>query len=428
MKKIFTLLFLGLASYTASAQTVFTQNFSSSATVTDYFTTVNGGAGTVNGSLTGNKFTSLATVGAPTNSINVGTFQLVKPSGTDGSAIQLNGLSATGTECLAVAFDVNVLSASANGQPFNIYFGNGTTAANADASAAANVFGALGAYVNNAGNTTYGFDFRAAPAGGSNTYVGGSARATGTSYRVVLVVNASANPVTYTGPNGSAGNIVATQSYDIWISNVKATTSSIPKQTAGPSTFTDMRIVAGTGNIATSTIAFDNFDVKKLLDGGTLPVSFTQLSAKLSGSDVNVNWSTASEQNNDHFDVEASTDGKTFKTIKTVATQNGNSSALQNYSETISISDIAGLLAIPALLGLVGFAPMSRRRKFATLALVGFVAATSFASCQKEGKDLLSQQSQGNEAILSGKKTIYIRIKQVDKDGTATYSNVVVAK
>jgi hypothetical protein len=173
-------------------------------------------------------------------------------------------------------------------------------------------------------------------------------------------------------------------------------------------------------------LSLDNIVIKKLPT--TLPVSFSSLSAQLSGSNVNVNWATESEANNDRFEIEASTDGKIFKTIKTVQSKNGDSKAHQDYQATVSVSDIAGLLAIPALLALVGFAPMSRRRKFATLALVGFVAATSFASCQKEGKDLLSQQGQGTEAILSGKKTIYIRIKQVDKDGTATYSNVVVAK
>lgn len=159
----------------------------------------------------------------------------------------------------------------------------------------------------------------------------------------------------------------------------------------------------------------------------TLPVSFASLSAKLSGSNVLVDWSTASEQNNDHFEIEASTDGKTFKTLKTVASKNGNSTTVQTYQESVSISDIAALLAIPALLGFVGFAPMSRRRKVATLVALGF-AATSFVACQKEGNGLLGSQTEIGNAISTGQKPVYIRIKQVDKDAKVSYSDVVVAK
>lgn len=160
----------------------------------------------------------------------------------------------------------------------------------------------------------------------------------------------------------------------------------------------------------------------------TLPVTFTKLSAKLSGSGVNVSWTTASETNNDYFDVEASTDGKTFKTIKTVTSKNGNSSATQVYQVDVALTDIAVVFAFPLLLAFVGFKSVSRRSR-AVLMLIGLgVVATGFFACQKERSELISEKDQLSNGIISGQKKVYIRIKQVDKDGAFTYSDVVVAK
>jgi hypothetical protein len=66
---------------------------------------------------------------------------------------------------------------------------------------------------------------------------------------------------------------------------------------------------------------------------GALPVNFTSFYAKRSGNDVVLNWSTATEINNSHFDIEKSTDGSTWRMIGIVI-GNGTTSLTSNYAFT----------------------------------------------------------------------------------------------
>ncbi|MGI4864363.1 MAG: T9SS type A sorting domain-containing protein [Janthinobacterium lividum] len=52
---------------------------------------------------------------------------------------------------------------------------------------------------------------------------------------------------------------------------------------------------------------------------GPLPVELVRFTAEPLGADALLKWTTASEKNNDHFDVEASADGRTFQRIGQVA-------------------------------------------------------------------------------------------------------------
>jgi hypothetical protein len=61
-----------------------------------------------------------------------------------------------------------------------------------------------------------------------------------------------------------------------------------------------------------------------------LPVELTRFTAEPQGDDALLRWATASEKNNDHFDVEASADGKIFRRIATVA-GHGTTSQPQEY-------------------------------------------------------------------------------------------------
>lgn len=93
-----------------------------------------------------------------------------------------------------------------------------------------------------------------------------------------------------------------------------------------------------------------------------LPVRFTKINARYDGSGVRVSWSTAMELNNHHFEVEHSTDGRTFSKAGSVAATNYPNGSSYNFLHT------------------------------------GYAA----------GKN-------------------YYRIKQVDIDGTASYSTIVMA-
>lgn len=74
-------------------------------------------------------------------------------------------------------------------------------------------------------------------------------------------------------------------------------------------------------NLATVTI---------IIDPTVLPVELVGFEAKLVGQQVNLNWNTASEKNNDYFQVERSLDGLKFEKIGQVS-GNGNSSTPISY-------------------------------------------------------------------------------------------------
>ncbi|KAA9338300.1 T9SS type A sorting domain-containing protein [Hymenobacter busanensis] len=64
-----------------------------------------------------------------------------------------------------------------------------------------------------------------------------------------------------------------------------------------------------------------------------LPVELTSFEAKAKSADALLTWETASEKNNDHFDVERSIDGKTFEKVGSVE-GHGSTSAKQQYAYT----------------------------------------------------------------------------------------------
>ena len=73
-----------------------------------------------------------------------------------------------------------------------------------------------------------------------------------------------------------------------------------------------------------------------------LPVSLTGFDAKRTGADALVTWQTASEQNNKGFNVQVSTDGKTYRKIGFVASETPNSTAPKAYAFTDTEKNKAG--------------------------------------------------------------------------------------
>jgi hypothetical protein len=66
--------------------------------------------------------------------------------------------------------------------------------------------------------------------------------------------------------------------------------------------------------------------------GVGLPVTWAGFNALVNADHTELLWHTASEQNTSHFEVEASIDGKTFKTISENIAAAGNSASLLSYS------------------------------------------------------------------------------------------------
>ncbi len=171
----------------------------------------------------------------------------------------------------------------------------------------------------------------------------------------------------------------------------------------------------GWGASATSgTASVSNFAFTGTVETSPLPVTFGTLEAVKAGNVININWSTQQETHNDHFEVEASKDGSTFYSLKTVRSLNGNSPTIQYYRTSITTSDFAGLLSIPAILGLLSIAGFNRRSRFYLMILAVLLAA-GLAACSKNG-DMV------DDNVM---EKIFIRIKQVDVNGEFKYSKVI---
>jgi hypothetical protein len=83
-----------------------------------------------------------------------------------------------------------------------------------------------------------------------------------------------------------------------------------------------------------SNLSFNNsgnFFVADLTVTAPLPVELTKFTALNNNNSIKLNWQTASEINNDRFEVERSLDGATFRTIGTQKGQ-GNSQSITNYT------------------------------------------------------------------------------------------------
>ncbi len=148
-----------------------------------------------------------------------------------------------------------------------------------------------------------------------------------------------------------------------------------------------------------------------------LPVIFGPVEAFISGNRLFVNWSTLKEQANQYFEVEASEDGSSFTSIgkiNTLAAEGNSDITLDyNFSTNLGAQGLLGLSLLSALL--FAFTGNFKNRKnyylytiFAGLMLLGV------SSCYK------------NDSLDYDRKAdLFVRIKQVDKDGTVKYSKTV---
>ncbi|MCH5600931.1 hypothetical protein [Niabella ginsengisoli] len=148
----------------------------------------------------------------------------------------------------------------------------------------------------------------------------------------------------------------------------------------------------------------------------SLPVNFGNVIAEIKGNALNVNWQTLTEKSNDHFEIEVSKDGKSWSkagsNISSKAAE-GNSDLSIQYEQSIPLS---GMAVMGASIFLLSMGMMFRRNKWlgSVLMIVGMSAV--LYGCTKNDND-----------ISATAEKVYVRIKQVDKDGTASYSKVVTA-
>ena len=147
-----------------------------------------------------------------------------------------------------------------------------------------------------------------------------------------------------------------------------------------------------------------------------LSVDFGIVSAKTKNDKLFLDWNTITETNNDHFFVEASFDGEHFARVAKVDSKAVNGTSVSEINYSISIDRSGTVISLSAVFAMALFT-LFNCRKSRKWALVFLIAGTGiFIACRKTGD---TDVDRNNPAIQ------YIRIAQVDKDGTTTLSKVV---
>ncbi len=153
--------------------------------------------------------------------------------------------------------------------------------------------------------------------------------------------------------------------------------------------------------------------IVKLDEDQVLPVRFGVVNATLKESMLSVNWTTLSETNCSHYIVEASANGSSFKTISDkifTRASEGNSYTPLQYRFTRSYTIFQAMTLL--LLGLSVFS----KRKFSPAACLIIISGILIiSSCKKSGSDIAYNKDH----------ELYIRVVQVDEDGTKSYSEII---
>jgi hypothetical protein len=182
--------------------------------------------------------------------------------------------------------------------------------------------------------------------------------------------------------------------------------------------FVRIDIVSSAPSGGGNDFAIDDVEAWFIAEDDVLPANFGSISASLHNNLLTINWSTLTETNNDRFEIEASKDGKNFTKINSevIASKalNGNSTAVTNYSFSRDVTGLSGLLAVSVLAFAFGFTKRNRKW-FLAAGIVCCLFAAGIA-CNKH-----------EVSAVDKNQKLFIRIKQIDKDGSYTYSKVVQA-
>lgn len=120
--------------------------------------------------------------------------------------------------------------------------------------------------------------------------------------------------------------------------NVKPTSNTTAPAGETVTLNVDRTVPLTTSNFSTGN---DNVSKQFTVQAGTsLPVRSVNLSSTSNASIVNLKWTTESEYNVDHFDIERSIDGRSFNVSATMKAA-GNTTSTTTYTSTDDIRDIA---------------------------------------------------------------------------------------
>lgn len=245
MNKNLSFLFKGfifstlLTSGLYNAQNVFSQNFNSSTTLTDYVESPASG--------TSNKFDGITTSGAGTTWSVAANNLTVNRTGNAGSFTRLSTTGTTTGQALWIEFDLSVAATTAQTNAGTLYVGTGYTNANSGP-ANASTHSRLGI---NFTTTSGNFTLRNITAGTNSGTLSGV-------QKITWVINNTGSSLTYTAPDGST-ETVQSNFADVWTGTTK-TFDEIVATTNGIA-LRDFKFVISNG---TGSITFDNFYIKPL--------------------------------------------------------------------------------------------------------------------------------------------------------------------
>ncbi len=148
----------------------------------------------------------------------------------------------------------------------------------------------------------------------------------------------------------------------------------------------------------------------------SLPVGFEDINASISGNTLNINFKTLEEANNSHFNIQGSKDGVRFVNIGKIESKHKGSihSGATTYSVNVGITNMALGVSLLALLGFGFAADRKRRMLSAAIVLILFIG-TMAVSCSKNGNELKSDKNLPD----------FVRVEQVNMDGSCTYSKII---
>ena len=160
-----------------------------------------------------------------------------------------------------------------------------------------------------------------------------------------------------------------------------------------------------------------NFSTGDKPNGST--AQFADLSAVAKGGILFVYWSTTAEKNNKGFEIGISADRFNFTTIGTMDSkaEEGNSNQTLSYEFTADMAGVAmatsGLVIALLTLGTLATGmPGKRRWIWAGIIVSGL--SMGVAGCQKKNKE-----------PIPSNVNAYIRLTQIDVNGSKTYSKIV---
>ncbi|MGC4232061.1 MAG: hypothetical protein QM594_03560 [Niabella sp.] len=137
---------------------------------------------------------------------------------------------------------------------------------------------------------------------------------------------------------------------------------------------------------------------------------------KIENNQLNVAWQVREEAEIDYYDILLSKDGTNFKSIGIVKSRGleGNSTGLLDYTFNIDFGAAAKTLGYIGFIGVLSFG-FSRKRIW--LMLLSAIVLFIIISCKRD-----------KDNIVDENKTYFLQIKQVAKNNTVLYSNVITIK